>query len=148
MSIQSEITRITNNVDLAKQAIVTKNVTVPEGSTSDNLAELILRIKTITDDVLIVHGDYSETDGWTADCGYNQIIHAQAGTGVPLNEFVISRDIVGGYGIPMYVFLIMRDGTNVRLGALFDFDQTNHYAIFALGNNVAKIDSSATITIE
>lgn len=44
MSIQSEITRISGNVSDAFTAITNKGVTVPVGSTSDDLADLISQI--------------------------------------------------------------------------------------------------------
>lgn len=44
MSIQSEITRISGNVSDALDAITAKGVTVPAGSTSDDLADLISQI--------------------------------------------------------------------------------------------------------
>ena len=45
MSIQTEIDRISGNVSAALSAIVEKGVTVPDGSTSDALAELITSIE-------------------------------------------------------------------------------------------------------
>lgn len=45
MSIQTEIDRISGNVSAALSAIVEKGVTVPYGSTSDALAELIASIE-------------------------------------------------------------------------------------------------------
>ena len=45
MSIQTQIDRISRNVSAALSAIVEKGVTVPDGSTSDALAELITSIK-------------------------------------------------------------------------------------------------------
>lgn len=44
MSIQSEIDRISNNVNNAIQAVEAKGVSVPEGANSDNLPELINEI--------------------------------------------------------------------------------------------------------
>lgn len=41
MSIQSEITRISDNIAAAYSALEEKGATVPEGATSDNLAEVI-----------------------------------------------------------------------------------------------------------
>lgn len=46
MSISSEITRISGNVSAALTAIENKGVTVPQGSTSDDLATLIGLIQT------------------------------------------------------------------------------------------------------
>lgn len=46
MSIQSEITRISGNVSDALTAIGNKGVTVPTGSNSDDLADLIAQIQT------------------------------------------------------------------------------------------------------
>lgn len=45
MSIQSEITRITNKRDLALSAVAAKGVTVPAGSTIDDLPDLISMIQ-------------------------------------------------------------------------------------------------------
>ena len=44
MSIQTQIDRISGNVSAALSAIAEKGVTVPDGSNSDALAELILSI--------------------------------------------------------------------------------------------------------
>lgn len=44
MSIQSEITRISGNISDALDVIVAKGVTVPSGSNSDDLADLIAQI--------------------------------------------------------------------------------------------------------
>lgn len=44
MSIQSEITRLSGNVTAALAAIAAKGVTVPSGSNSDDLADLIALI--------------------------------------------------------------------------------------------------------
>lgn len=46
MSVQAEIDRISGNVSTALAAIADKGVTVPDGSTSDALAELIAAIET------------------------------------------------------------------------------------------------------
>lgn len=46
MSIQTQIDRISGNVSAALAAIADKGVTVPDGSTSDVLAELIASIET------------------------------------------------------------------------------------------------------
>lgn len=46
MSIQSEITRIADNVDDALSAIAAKGVTVPSGANSDDMATLIGQIST------------------------------------------------------------------------------------------------------
>ena len=45
LSIQSEITRISGNVTAALEAIAEKGVTVPVGSNSDDLADLIALIE-------------------------------------------------------------------------------------------------------
>lgn len=45
MSISSEITRISGNVADALVAIANKGVTIPAGSTSDDLADLIAQIQ-------------------------------------------------------------------------------------------------------
>lgn len=44
MSIQSEITRISENVSAALTAIEAKGVTIPSGANSDDLADLIAQI--------------------------------------------------------------------------------------------------------
>ena len=56
MSVQTQIDRISGNVSAALAAIAEKGVTVPDGSNSDALAELILSIEaggggdSVTDD--------------------------------------------------------------------------------------------------
>ena len=45
MSVQTQIDRIAGNVSAALAAIANKGVTVPDGSTSDALAELIASIE-------------------------------------------------------------------------------------------------------
>ena len=45
MSVQTEIDRISGNVSAALSAIAEKGVSVPDGSTSDALAELIAAIE-------------------------------------------------------------------------------------------------------
>lgn len=45
MSVQTQIDRISGNVSAALSAIAEKGVTVPDGSTSDALAELIAAIE-------------------------------------------------------------------------------------------------------
>lgn len=76
MSISSEITRLSGNVSAALTAIANKGVTVPSGSTSDDLATLIAQIssgggvvitdttdthggtiRTITAETVLVNGD-------------------------------------------------------------------------------------------
>ena len=49
MSIQSEINRIKNNVDLSLEAVASKGVTVPADANSDNLPQLIEAISTAPD---------------------------------------------------------------------------------------------------
>lgn len=63
MSIQSEINRIADNVARAKVMISSKGVTVPSGATSDDLAPLIQQIKSVEDDVLIVHITWNGSSG-------------------------------------------------------------------------------------
>lgn len=46
MSIATEISRIAGNVSDSLTAVASKGVTVPAGSTSDDLAELIAQIQT------------------------------------------------------------------------------------------------------
>lgn len=70
MSIQTEIDRISGNVSAALSAIVEKGVTVPDGSTSDALAELITSIE--------VGGGYDVIAGTftpASDCDMYRIIN-------------------------------------------------------------------------
>lgn len=48
MSIQSEISRLSNNVSNTLKAIAAKGVTVPNGSTSDDMASLVSKISSLT----------------------------------------------------------------------------------------------------
>jgi hypothetical protein len=59
MSIQSEITRISGNVNSALSAIADKGVSVPSGANSDDLAELIAQVETgiDTSDATAAAGD-------------------------------------------------------------------------------------------
>ena len=47
MSIQSEINRLQRNVSNTLNAIAAKGVSVPSGSTSDNMASLVAQINTL-----------------------------------------------------------------------------------------------------
>ena len=76
MSIQSEITRITTNVANALTEISNKGVTVPTGSTSDDLATLIRQITgggsaTLITKTITANGTYNASDD-SAD-GYSSV---------------------------------------------------------------------------
>lgn len=64
MSISSEITRISGNVSDALTAIANKGVTVPSGSNSDDLADLIGQISTGSTEVITIE-DTTDTAGGT-----------------------------------------------------------------------------------
>lgn len=68
MSIQTQIDRISGNVSAALSAIVEKGVTVPDGSTSDALAELITSIEAGGGNQL-VYGTYTPASNQTVEYG-------------------------------------------------------------------------------
>lgn len=63
MSIATDVSRIKGNIASALAAIADKGVTVPDGSTSDALAELIMSIPTGSGDIKIEQGSvtFAET---------------------------------------------------------------------------------------
>ena len=83
MSISSEISRISGNVSAALTAIGNKGVTVPQGSTSDDLATLIGLIQTGGGSTLVqknitLNGTYDPDDD-NAD-GYSEVtVNVQGG---------------------------------------------------------------------
>lgn len=70
MSIQTQIDRISGNVSAALTAIADKGVTVPDGSTSDALAELIASIEA-GGGAKIACGSFTPADA----CSYFEITH-------------------------------------------------------------------------
>ena len=70
MSVQTQIDRISGNVSAALSAIAAKGVTVPDGSTSDALAELILSIEA-GGGGSIAFGSFIPAE----DCSYYEITH-------------------------------------------------------------------------
>lgn len=87
MSIQTQIDRISGNVSAALAAIAEKGVTVPDGSNSDALHELILSIEaggggdSVTDDGngnITINALYSFT--YTDDGNGNLTVSTASGT--------------------------------------------------------------------
>lgn len=71
MSIATEITRIAKNVSDSLDAVAAKGVTVPSGSTSDDLPDLIASIQ-------IVHY-YTGSSAPASSLGSNGDIYLQTG---------------------------------------------------------------------
>ena len=71
MSIATEITRIAKNVSDSLDAVAAKGVTVPSGSTSDDLPDLIASIQ-------IVHY-YTGSSAPASSLGANGDIYLQTG---------------------------------------------------------------------
>lgn len=68
MSIQAQIDRLSSNVAAALEAIAAKGVEVPAGSTSDDLAELIMLIvpaETVA--TIVINGAVDETISWSGE---------------------------------------------------------------------------------
>lgn len=63
MSIQSEITRITNRRDQSFQQVAAKGVTVPAGSTIDDLPDLIAQISTGSGSAVVVTEEPDSSGG-------------------------------------------------------------------------------------
>lgn len=72
MSIQTQIDRISGNVSAALSAIAEKGVTVPDGSTSDALAELITSIEAGGGGYDVIAGTFTPA----SDCYMYEIINS------------------------------------------------------------------------
>lgn len=155
MSIQSEITRLSGNVTDAFTAITAKGVTVPSGSTSDDLYSLIMQISgSGTGAVSIIdtadsHGgtvrtitahDISDTTATAADVLNSKYFYTAAGvktqgTATGSNDFIaeLERDnerliFTDSYATVKAAILA---GKNIILQAAWDEDY-DLYAGFAL----------------
>ena len=73
MSIQSEINRISGNVSDTLDAIEAKGVTIPSGSNSDDLADLIALIVSAPDGNLLEYGNAIPAIVGTAMVGLSQL---------------------------------------------------------------------------
>lgn len=103
MSVQTEIDRISGNVSAALAAIAEKGVTVPDGSTSDALAELIASI---------------EAGGWMKVC-LGTFTPAEATT-----TYTVEHDLLK---IPrIYCFML---STNVSSGISNEANPTYRFII-------------------
>ena len=80
MSITSEINRISQNVSGAMTAIANKGVTVPAGSTSDDLADLISEIETGGEITITDEKDAGGGINRSIDTGINKIKRIVKGT--------------------------------------------------------------------
>lgn len=101
MSVQSEITRLSDNVTAALAAIADKGVTVPDGSNSDSLAALIESI---------------EAGGGGVQLQYNRLYPAATGTFTPAARTLFNNDaplvIEHNAGIKPFVVLVTSNGMN------------------------------------
>ena len=146
---------VADKLSINDQRPVASSATAVElGHVNQQLENLVDYIKSITDVTLVVKGRIGNSTG-KANAGYNQISLATIGDGAPLGDFTLAMDVVGGYGIARYAFLVLHDErasngvyNKIKLGALYSLDTVNHIATFALGDSVAKIDASANLTIE
>ena len=74
MSISSEISRISGNVSAALTAIAAKGVTVPPGSNSDDLADLIALIgPNLTTKSITLNGTYAASSEQGAPDGFSSV---------------------------------------------------------------------------
>lgn len=73
MSIQSEINRIAENVSDAIDAIEAKGVTIPSGTNSNDLADLISLIASAPDGNLLEYGNAIPATVGTAMAGLSKI---------------------------------------------------------------------------
>lgn len=94
MSIQSEITRIADNIASAFSAIRNKGVTVPSGSNSDDLATLIGQIPTGSSPSLqnktktYSPTESSQSETVTADSGYDGLGQVDITVGAVSSTYV------------------------------------------------------------
>lgn len=106
MSIQSEITRISDNVSDALDSVAAKGVTVPSGSNSDDLADLIDAIPSGGASNFVTGtftcNNYGSTGTQTIDVSYS-------GSGYPISMNIYP--VEGGYNSSSYYYdLVQRYG--------------------------------------
>lgn len=82
MSISSEISRISKNVSDSLDAVAAKGVTVPSGSTSDDLPDLIAQISSGGGGGSIVISDTTDAAGGTIRTITAQAVNLQAKTNI------------------------------------------------------------------
>jgi len=138
MSISSEITRISGNVSDALTAIGNKGVTVPSGSNSDDLADLIgaitgdLATKTIT-----LNGSYSAEDD-QAD-GYSEVtVNVQGGASM--------TEVANTYGTELVITSAPGSAPSATRHTLyFEYEDESTETVYAYYDD-ALISSAITAT--
>jgi len=143
MSISSEILRIATNVKNAKDAITQKGVEVPSSATSDDLASLILKIRTGGEELFMVHLNWDGT-AWTSDMGYDDIVRTIFDDDAMLGKLVLGQSTIAGTptGVLVYALVQMEGqkslyGTSQFSSALIALDDTNKKACFALSPSLS-----------
>lgn len=91
MSVQSEITRLSDNVTAALAAIADKGVTVPDGSNSDSLASLIAAIEAGGGGNFAT-GTFTTTDDITSNVAINHNL------GVKPKFIIVLNSVLETYG--------------------------------------------------
>jgi hypothetical protein len=104
MSIQSEITRITNRRDQSFQQVAAKGVTVPAGSTIDDLPDLIAQISTGSGSAVVVTEEPDSSGGiikniQAVDLGNDTVDAAHLLQGYTAHDR-LGNPVVGAYVAP------------------------------------------------
>lgn len=127
MSIQSEITRLTNKRNLAFDAIEEKGVAVPSNSTMDDLPDLIALIQEGTG----VLGVTQDSSGYlvldSASSGDNGVFYADYGT-------TTNAEIAAAYQAGKACFCKVDTGTVLQL--FYPYSATYHVFTAAYDNTI------------
>lgn len=97
MSVQSEITRLSDNVTAALAAIAGKGVTVPDGSNSDSLASLIAAIEAGGGSVKMTKGSITFAENIPINSSSTYIVQHDLGVTPDLFLFIFRVDGYKGY---------------------------------------------------
>ena len=140
MSVQSEITRLSDNVTAALAAIADKGVTVPGGSNSDSLAALIESIEAGGGNAKFASGSFTPESNYTK-------ANVEHGLGeIPNVYAVFTYDIDGTQDVltNKIIILICTDVTdyNTYVGISVRCGKGSTYENFKSSNNGRKLVTS------
>lgn len=138
MSISTEITRISGNVSDALTAIGNKGVTIPSGSNSDDLANLIAEITgVLTTKTITLNGSYSAEDD-SVD-GYSEVtVNVQGGASM--------SEVANQYGTELVITSAPGSAPSATRHTLyFEFEDETTATVYAYYDS-AFISSAITAT--
>ena len=150
MSIATEKARIKGNVAAALSAIAEKGVTVPDGSTSDALAELIASIEAGGGGNGIVYTSGTLTFTSSTKCENHVITH---GLGVTPQIFILCSKYAPSDKYALYNFGVISEGlrnlgyTASNFAYYYANKGVNMYCRIDVINNTSITIDESTITI-